>query len=84
MIYRSPRLKVMSIFLSTPFTKMIDYQISVRIRVNERHPKEWIVDALYDNLDRKHQEDIIEWYVTETNKKEAKRPRKTNKKEDKK
>ena len=52
--------------------KMIDYQISVRVRVNERHPKEWIVDALYDNLDRKNQEDIIEWYVTETNKKEAK------------
>ena len=38
---------------------MIDYQISVRVRVNERHPKEWIVDALYDNLDRKNQEDII-------------------------
>ena len=36
---------------------------------NERNPKEWIVDALYDNLDRKNQEDIIEWYVTETNKK---------------
>jgi len=63
---------------------MTDYQISVRVRVNERHPKEWIVDALYDNLDRKNQEDIIEWYVTETNKKEAKRPRKTNKQEDKK
>ena len=63
---------------------MIDYQISVRVRVNERHPKVWIVDALYDNLDRKNQEDIIEWYVTETNKKEAKRSRKTNKHEDKK
>ena len=63
---------------------MIDYQITARVRVNERHPKEWIVDALYDNLDRKNQEDIIEWYVTETNKKEAKRPRKTNKQEDKK
>ena len=63
---------------------MIDYQISVRVRVNERNPKEWIVDALYDNLDRKNQEDIIEWYVTETNKKETKRPRKTNKQEDKK
>ena len=48
---------------------MIDYQITAKIRVNERHPKEWIVDALYDNLDRKHQEDIIEWYVTETYKK---------------
>ena len=45
---------------------MIDYQITARVRVNERHPKEWIVDALYDNLDRKNQEDIIEWYVTET------------------
>ena len=45
---------------------MTDYQITARVRVNERHPKEWIVDALYDNLDRKHQEDIIEWYVTET------------------
>ena len=43
---------------------MIDYQITARVRVNERHPKEWIVDALYDNLDRKNQEDIIEWYVT--------------------
>ena len=63
---------------------MTDYQITARVRVNERNPKEWIVDALYDNLDRKHQEDIIEWYVTETNKKEAKRPRKTNKQEDKK
>ena len=63
---------------------MIDYQITARVRVNERNPKEWIVDALYDNLDRKHQEDIIEWYVTETNKKETKRPRKTNKQEDKK
>ena len=39
---------------------MIDYQISVRVRVNERHPKEWIVDALYDNLDRKNQEDAFE------------------------
>ena len=63
---------------------MIDYQITERVRVNERNPKEWIVDALYDNLDRKNQEDIIEWYVTETNKKETKRPRKTNKQEDKK
>ena len=63
---------------------MIDYQISVRVRVYERNPKEWIVDALYDNLDRKNQEDIIEWYVTESIKKETKRPRKTNKQEDKK
>ena len=63
---------------------MIDYQISERVRVNASHPKEWIVDALYHNLDRKKQEDIIEWYVKETNKKEAKRPRKTNKQEDKK
>ena len=51
---------------------MIDYQITARVRVNERNPKEWIVDALYNNLDRKHQEDIIEWYVTETNKKKQK------------
>ena len=63
---------------------MTDYQITARVRVNARNPKEWIVDALYDNLDRKNQEDIIEWYVTETNKKETKRPRKTNKQEDKK
>ena len=63
---------------------MIDYQITARVRVSEKNPKEWIVDALYDNLDRKNQEDIIEWYVTETNKKETKRPRKTNKQEDKK
>ena len=63
---------------------MTDYQITAMVRVNERNPKEWIVDALYDNLDMKNQEHIIEWYVTETNKKETKRPRKTNKQEDKK
>ena len=63
---------------------MIDYQISVRVRVYERHPKEWIVDALYDNLDRKHQEDIIEWYVTECKTKQAKRPKKVTTKEVKK
>ena len=65
---------------------MIDYQNNSKsVRVNERHPKEWIVDALYDNLDRKNQEDIIEWYVTETNKLRSKKTfRKTNKQEDKK
>ena len=62
---------------------MTDYQITVRIRVNERHPKEWICDALYEQLDRKRQEDIIEWYVTEYNVKETKRPKKVTTKEDK-
>ena len=55
---------------------MTDYQITARIRVNDRHPKEWICDALYEQLDRKRQEDIIEWYVTEYNVKETKRLRK--------
>ena len=63
---------------------MIDYQITAKIRVNERHPKEWIVDALYDNLDRKHQGDIIEWYVTEHKTKVAKEPKKVTTKEVKK
>ena len=63
---------------------MIDYQITAKIRVNDRHPKEWIVDALYDNLDRKHQEDIIEWYVTEHKTKVAKKPKKVTTKEVKK
>ena len=60
----------------------------------------WIKDTVYfmdrdqlenytmlyfqEDLKTEDQEDIIEWYVTETNKKEAKRPRKTNKQEDKK
>ena len=62
---------------------MTDYQITARIRVNDRHPKEWICDALYEQLDRKRQEDIIEWYVTEYNVKETKRPKKVTTKEDK-
>ena len=60
---------------------MTDYQITARIRVNDRHPKEWICDALYEQLDRKRQEDIIEWYVTEYNVKETKRPKKLTTKE---
>jgi hypothetical protein len=63
---------------------MTDYQITAKIRVNDRHPKEWIVDALYEQLDRKNLEDIIEWYVTECKTKQAKRPKKVTTKEVKK
>ena len=39
-----------------------DYKIDLIIRC-ESKPETWIVDAMYDQLNKKINEDIIEWHV---------------------
>ena len=41
-----------------------DYDISLTVRCEE-NPNKWIVDALYDNLEQRRNEDILLWQVDE-------------------
>ncbi len=39
-----------------------DYELHLKVRCRE-NPSRWIVDALYDILDTKNNEDILYWDV---------------------
>ena len=65
-------------------TKLNDYKVTLHLRVKD-NPRKWIVDCIYDTLNKKLGEDILYWDVKdikETNNKSSKSSKQTNNKED--
>ena len=61
-----------------------DYNVTLHVRVKD-NPIKWIVDCIYDTLNKKLGEDILYWDVKdikETNNKSSKSSKQTNNKED--
>ena len=61
-----------------------DYNVTLHVRVKD-NPRKWIVDCIYDTLNKKLGEDILYWDVKdikETNTKSSKSEKETNNKED--
>jgi len=65
-------------------TELNDYNVTLHLRVKD-NPRKWIVDCIYDTLNKKLGEDILYWDVKdikETNNKSSKSSKQTNNKED--
>ena len=65
-------------------TELNDYNVTLHVRVKD-NPRKWIVDCIYDTLNKKLGEDILYWDVKdikETNIKSSKSSKQTNNKED--
>ena len=43
-------------------TKLNDYNVTLHLRVKD-NPRKWIVDCIYDTLNKKLGEDILYWNV---------------------
>ena len=65
-------------------TELNDYNVTLHLRVKD-NPRKWIVDCIYDTLNKKLGEDILYWDVKdikETNNKSSKSSKESNNKED--
>tara|TARA_Y100000296_G_C5041140_1_gene189928 strand:- start:251 stop:469 length:219 start_codon:yes stop_codon:yes gene_type:complete len=43
--------------------KKMNYKVELIVKVNEGHPRKWIIDAITDQLN--DGEDVLEWDITE-------------------
>jgi hypothetical protein len=41
----------------------MNYKVELIVKVNEGHPRKWIIDAITDQLN--DGEDVLEWDITE-------------------